>query len=108
MKKLPTHYTLSLNYEMQQKAHANITVNRLFSESSIREIMLALFGEADRYKSLKAIRLGLSCSAFTQSSHNTFSLLEYEEDIKRHRLTQSTSALREKYGLDTLQWGAEL
>ena len=108
MKKLPTHYTLSLNYEMQQKAHANITLNRLFSESSMRETMLALFAEADRYKSLKAIRLGLSCSAFTQSNHNTFSLLEYEEDTKRHRLTQSTSALREKYGLDTLQWGAEL
>lgn len=108
MEKLPTHYTFSINYEMQQKAHANITVNRLFSEYSIRKIMLGLFAKADQYSSLKAIRIGLSCSAFTQSNHNTFSLLEYEEDTKRHQLTQSTSALREKYGLDTLLWGTEL
>ncbi len=108
MKKLPTHYSLSIRYELNQKANANVTVDRLFSESSLREIMLDLFAKADQYRNLKAIRLGLSCSAFTQSNHHTFSLLEYEEDIKRHRLTQSTSALREKYGLDTLQWGGEL
>jgi len=108
LKKLPTHYSFSIRYEMNQKANAAITVNRLFSESSLRDIMLELFAQADQYRNLRAIRLGLSCGAFTQSSHNTFSLLEYEEDTKRHRLTQSTSALREKYGLDTLQWGAEL
>ena len=108
MKKLPTHYSFSIRYELNQKAHANITVDRLFSESYLREIMLGLFTQADRYKELKAIRIGLACGAFTQSSHHTFSLLEYEEDTRRHRLTQSTSALREKYGLDTLQWGAEL
>ena len=108
MKKHPTHYTLSIRYDMNQKGNATITINRLFSEAFLRTTLLDLFYKADSYRNLKVIRIGLSCSAFTQSNHHTFSLLEYEEDTKRHRLTQSTSALREKYGLDTLQWGSEL
>jgi len=108
MQKLPTHYHLSIRYEMNQKGNAAVTLNRLFSESSLRRVMLELFEQSDQYRNLKVIRLGLSCSAFTQNNHNTFSLLEYEEDTKQHRLTQTTSALREKYGLDTLQWGREL
>ena len=108
MKKHPTHYTLSIRYDMNQKGNAAITINRLFSEEFLRTTFLDLFNKADIYTNLKVIRIGLSCSAFTQSNHHTFSLLEYEEDTKRHKLTQSTSSLREKYGLDTLQWGGEL
>ncbi|MGB5964289.1 MAG: DNA polymerase IV [Sulfurimonadaceae bacterium] len=108
MKKHPTHYSLSIRYDMNQKSHTTVTINRLFSEEFLRTTLLELFQKADIYTNLKAIRIGLSCSAFTQSNHHTFSLLEYEEDTKRHRLTQSTSSLREKYGLDTLQWGGEL
>ena len=108
MKKHPTHYSLSIRYDMNQKSNAAITINRLFSEAFLRTTLLELFYKADSYRNLKVIRIGLSCSAFTQSNHHTFSLLEYEEDTKRHRLTQSTSSLREKYGLDTLQWGGEL
>lgn len=108
MKKHPTHYSLSIRYEMNQKSHTALTVNRLYSEAFLRTTLLELFQKADVHTHLKAIRIGLSCSAFTQSNHHTFSLLEYEEDTKRHKLTQSTSSLREKYGLDTLQWGGEL
>ncbi|MEN8147667.1 MAG: DNA polymerase IV [Campylobacterota bacterium] len=108
MKKHPTHYRLSIRYDMNQKGNAAITINRLFSEAFLRTTLLELFQKADSYTNLKVIRINLSCSAFTQSNRHTFSLLEYEEDTKRHRLTQSTSSLREKYGLDTLQWGGEL
>ncbi len=108
MHKHPTHYALSIHYELHHKNHIAVTINRLFSEAFLRNTLLELFEKADIYPRLKAVRLGLSCSAFTQSNHHTFSLLEYEEDAKRHRLTQSTSLLREKYGLDTLQWGGEL
>jgi len=108
MKKHPTHYSLSIRYQMNQKSNAAISMNRLFSESFLRRTLLELFEKADVHSNLKAIRLGLACSAFTQSNHHTFSLLEYEEDTRQHRLTQSTSELREKYGLDTLQWGSEL
>lgn len=108
MHKHPTHYALSIHYELHHKNHIAVTINRLFSEAFLRNTLLELFKKADIYPRLKAVRLGLSCSAFTQSNHHTFSLLEYEEDAKRHRLTQSTSLLREKYGLDTLQWGGEL
>ena len=108
MKKHPTHYTLNLRYNTNQKGNAAITLNRLFSESFLRTTLLSLFKKADLYPNLKVIRIGLSCSAFTQSNHHTFSLLEYDQDKKLHQLTQSTSSLREKYGLDTLQWGSEL
>ena len=108
MKKHPTHYSLSLHYNTKQKSNATHTINRLFSESFLRTTLLELFRKADVFANVKVIRIGLSCSAFTQSNHHTFSLLEYEEDTKQHRLTQSTSSLREKYGLDTLQWASEL
>ena len=108
MKKHPTHYTFSIHYELKQKSNAAITINRLFSEGFLRTTLLELFEKADVHNNLKAIRIGLSCSAFTQSNHHTFSLLEYEEDTKQHQLTQRLSKLREKYGLDTLQWGSEL
>jgi len=93
---------------VNQKSNAAISITRLFSEAFLRTTLLDLFLKAYVHTIVKAIRIGLSCSAFTQSNHHTFSLLEYEEDTKRHKLTQSTSALREKYGLDTLQWGGEL
>jgi len=108
MKKHPTRYSLSLRYVPNQKGVAAVSINRLFSESFLRATLLELFEKADVYPNFKVLRIGLSCSAFTQSNHHTFSLLEYEEDTKQHKLTQSTSALREKYGLDTLQWGSEL
>ena len=108
MQKHPTHYTLSIRYELSQKGNAAITINRLFSESFLRETLLSLFYQADIHDNLKVIRIGLSCSAFTQSNHHTFSLLDYDEDLIKHKLTQSTSSLREKYGLDTLLWGSEL
>jgi len=108
MKKLPTHYSLSLAYEYGKRGGANISLNRLFSEAYLREVMLALFQKADTQRNLKVLRLGLSCSGFTQNNHHTFSLLEYEADLKQHKLTQITSGLRDKYGLDMLQWGVEL
>ena len=106
--KHPTRYTLSLHYEQHQKANAALSVNRLFSEAFIRSTMLELFAQADLHPNLKLIRISLSCSAFTQSNHHTFSLLEYEEDKKYHALTRCISELRNRYGLDTFQWGIEL
>lgn len=104
----PTHYTLSIRYEMQQKSHLNFSSNRYFSESMLKETMLSLLQEGDTHKRLHVIRLGLSCGGFTSSTHRTFSLLSFQKDKQLHRLTQSSAHLRNKYGLDTLQWGSEL
>ena len=108
LKKHPTHYSLSLHYDTHQKSNAAITLNRLFSEAFLRTTLLELFTKADTFPHLKVIRIGLSCAAFTQSNHHTFSLLDYDADLKQHQLTQCTSYLREKYGLDTFQWAVEL
>lgn len=104
----PTNFSLSIRYEMQQKNHVNISSNRYFSETMLKEIMLSLLQQGDTHQRLHIIRLGLSCSGFTNTTHRTFSLISFQKDKKLHRLTQSSAHLRNKYGLDTLQWGSEL
>jgi len=104
----PTNFSLTLRYEMQQKSHVTTNSTRYFSENMLKDIMLSLLSDADKHPRLHLIYLGLSCGGFTSSTHRTFSLLSYENDKQLHRLTQSTAHLRNKYGLDTLQWGSEL
>ena len=104
----PTHYALSIRYEMRQKSHINCSSNRYFSENMLKEMMLSLLQQGDSYKRLHIIRLGLSCGGFTNITHRTLSLLSFQKDKQLYRLTQGSAHLRNKYGLDALVWGSEL
>lgn len=105
---LPTTFSLTIRYEMQQKSHESISSNRFFSENMLKDIMDALLKVADKHPRLHITYLGMSAGGFTSSTHRTFSLLSHEKDKQLHRLTQSTSHIRNKYGLDSLQWASEL
>ncbi len=105
---LPTTYHLGIRYEFSQRSHINITQHRLFSEIWFRELVLSLFYKADKYKNLKIIRLSVSCSNFTCNSKRELSLIEFDTDLKQHKLSHSIKILREQYGLDVIRFASEI
>ncbi|QSZ41650.1 DNA polymerase IV [Sulfurimonas aquatica] len=104
---IPTIFHLSIAYEMNQKAHKNISVAEVFTEKKFDSICLALFEDADTQKRLQVIRLSINCSSFTRDSKKELSLIGFEDEQRMKRLTKSTQILREKYGIDVFKWGSE-
>ena len=105
---IPTHYTLSLRYEMGQKSSANLSLAERFSEKKFDSLCLQLLCQADTHKRLHVIRLSINCSSFTKHSKKELSLLTFNDDEKMVQLTNSAYKLRQKYGIDTLKWGSEI
>lgn len=108
LKVIPTTFSLSLNYEMSQKSHKNISLCEIFTEKKFDSLCLKLFNEADIHKRLHVIRISINCSSFTRESRKELSLIGFEDDQKMHRLTNHSQDVREKYGIDMLKWGSEL
>ena len=105
---IPTVFHLSINYEMNQKSHKNISLSEIFTEKKFDSLCISLFNEADTQRRLQVIRLSINCSSFTRDSKKELSLLGFNEEQKMRKLTDSSQILREKYGIDTLKWGSEL
>ncbi len=105
---LPTTYHVSIRYEYSQKSHANATRQRLFSEAWFRDLCLSLFYRADSHKNLKVLRLSISCSHFTCNSRRELSLLEFDQDLKKRKLSLKLRCIRDRYGMDMLRWGSEI
>ncbi|MDD5157404.1 DNA polymerase IV [Sulfurimonas sp.] len=108
LKVIPTIFSLSLNYEMCQKSHKNISLCEVFTEKKFDSLCLKLFSDADIHKRLHVIRISINCSSFTRESRKELSLIGFEDDQKMHRLTKESQKVREKYGIDMLKWGSEL
>jgi len=108
MEVIPMHFTLSLSYTQGLSAKATFSGNRLFSEKLMKDIATKLLYEADKYPHTKVIRISISTSQFTVQTHQTLSLIDFEEDTKYHQLSTLSKSLRLKYGLDILRWGSEL
>ncbi len=107
LKVIPTVFHLSIDYEMNQKSHKNISLAEIFTEKKFDSLCSHLFSEADIHKRLKIIRLGITCSNFTRDSKKELSLIGFEDEQKMHKLTQSAQKLREKYGIDTIKFASE-
>ncbi|QHG90511.1 DNA polymerase IV [Sulfurimonas sp. CVO] len=108
LKVIPTVFHLSINYEMSQKSHKNITLCEIFTEKKFDSLCLTLFNEADIYKRLHVIRISINCSSFTRESKKELSLLNFADEEKMQKLTEYSQNIREKYGIDMLKWGSEL
>jgi len=104
---IPTVFHLSIDYEMNQKTHKNVTLCELFNEKTFDNLCINMFNEADIHKRDQVIRLGISCSSFTRDSKKELSLIGFDEQQKLKKLTNTTQLLREKYGIDSLKWGGE-
>ncbi len=105
---IPTVYSLSIKYEMNQKSHKNISLYERFTEKKFDSLCISLFNEADIHKRLRVIRLSINCSSFTSHSKKELSLLNFADEEKMVSLTKQNQKLREKYGLDMLKWGSEM
>ena len=105
---IPTTFHLSVGYEMNQKAHKNISLAEVFTERKFIKLCLGLLEEADIHRRLYVIRLSISCASFTRDSKKELSLIGFEEDRVAQKLTHITQKLREKYGIGAVRFGAEL
>jgi len=105
---IPTLFHLSINYEMNQKAHINISKAEVFTEKKFDDLCQDLFTKADTQRRLQVIRLSINCSSFTKHSRKELSLIGFHEEQKMHKLSKSTQKLREKYGIDTIKFASEL
>lgn len=105
---IPTVFSLSIAYEMGKKSHRNVSLCEIFTEKKFDSLCLLMFHEADIYKRLHVIRIGINCSSFTRDSRKELSLLGFEEEQKMKSLSEQAQKMREKYGIDALKWGSEL
>ncbi len=105
---IPTVFHLSINYEMNQKSHINISKAEIFTEKKFDALCLEMLHKADTQKRLRLIRLSINCSSFTRDSRKELSLIGFEEEKKMQTLSKSAQKLRQKYGIDTLKFASEL
>lgn len=105
---IPTVFSLSISYDMNQNSTKNISLCERFTEKKFDSLCIKLFNEADNQKRMQVIRLSINCSSFTRDSKKELSLLNFNDEEKMQKLTTQTQILRERYGLDALRWGSEL
>ena len=105
---IPTVFHLSINYEMNQKSHINISKAEIFTEKKFDALCLELFAQADIQRRLRVIRLSINCSSFTKHSRKELSLIGFQDEQKMLKLSKSSQALREKYGIDAIKFASEL
>ncbi len=105
---IPTTFHLSIAYELNKKSHVNTSLAEVFTDKKFDELCISLFNEADTQKRLRVIRLSIQAGSFTKHSKKELSLLNFFDEQKMHRLTQSSQILRQKYGIDAIKWGSEM
>ncbi|MDD5051968.1 MAG: DNA polymerase IV [Sulfuricurvum sp.] len=104
----PTTFSLTVHYLHYPNVHQSISESRLFNERRFRQLALELFANVDIHRHAMVNHLGISASQFSAQSRRTFSLLDYQSDVKEQSLDNATKNIRDKYGLDSLRWGNEL
>lgn len=104
----PTHFHLSIRYELRARAKGHTKNARLFTETLLRRSILELFDQIDTYKMYHIISLSISTGSFSHQTHKSLNMFHLQEDQKAQRLTKNSATMRQKYGLDILRWGNEL
>ncbi|ACM93650.1 DNA-directed DNA polymerase [Nautilia profundicola AmH] len=99
----PTFYYLSIKYKHSKKSKAHITLDRIFNEMLLKEVMVTLFYRAD-IEDDYIISLGISVSKFKKVSN----LFDLEEDRKMEKLNDAIYKLRSRYGLSALISASEI
>jgi len=104
----PLTFALKVRYQYGDKSKGFINTNRIFNELFLKQEMIKLFQKIDKHPSHAIIQLNLTLSNFEQTKHTTMDLLNYENDTKQNKLTQSLQKIRDKYGIDIIKSGGEL
>ncbi|MDY0181401.1 DNA polymerase IV [Aliarcobacter skirrowii] len=104
----PTTFYFKIRYEYGVKNHQSISENRLFNEKFLIDLALKMFQKLDTRKNYKIHYLAISASNFA-TNHNikTFSVIEYEKDLKFKALNENLIKVRDKYGVDIVKYARE-
>jgi DNA polymerase-4 len=103
----PTIYSLKINYEYGVKVKQTMRLDRVFSEMLFKKTLLKIYEEI-ALPQMGAIKLSLNVSDFSSYTNRTLSMLELDEDINSHKLSQKLCKLRERFGLDIIKTADEL
>lgn len=104
----PQTFFIKIKYEFNIKSKNYLNTNRLFSEAYLKESMLELFIKSDIHPSHKVVQLNVAVSNFNEHNLKSYDLFNYEEDLKRDKLTNTLQHLREKFGVDIIKSGIEI
>jgi len=104
----PVTFHFRIGYEYNLKGGKSITINRLFHEKVLNEFALSTIKELDIHPGYKINYIGISSSNFVNRyNRKTYSVLEYDYDIKMRALDLGLTKIRDKYGIDSIFYGAE-
>ena len=103
----PTTLYFGISYEYAS-SKKQVTFNRIFNEVFFAGLCLDIFREVDIYKNSKVIKISINLRNFVQNQKSEYSLFEYEKDRKYKKLLDSTTKMREKYGIDILRLAKEI
>jgi len=104
----PMTYSLNIRYQYGVKEKDYINANRLFNEQFFKESIIKLFDKIDNHKSHYIMQINITLGNFEESKTMTMNLLDYEEDMKQAKLTDSLQKLRDKFGIDIIKSAGEL
>lgn len=105
----PTTFFFKIRYEYGVKNSQSVTENRLFNERFLIDLANSMIKKLDNHPGYKIHYIAISASNFSDA-HNqkTFSLIEYDKDIKLAALNNQLVKIRDKYGVDIIRYGNEV
>ncbi len=104
----PTTFYFKIRYEYGVKNAQSITENRLFNERFLIDLAKDMIKKLDNHLGYKIHYIAISASNFSDvHNQKTFSLLEYDKDIKLATLNNQLAKIRDKYGVDIIRYASE-
>lgn len=104
----PLSFQIQIKYEFDIKSKAQENSNKMFNEFDFKNSIVKLFLEADKHKNHGVIQLYITVFNFAKKGEHTYNLFEYEDDLKKDKLSQNIQNLREKFGIDIFKSAFEL
>lgn len=104
----PLSFQIQIKYEFDIKSKAQENSNKIFNEFDFKNSIIKLFLEADKHKNHGVIQLYITVFNFAKKGEHTYNLFEYEDDLKKDKLSQNIQNLREKFGIDIFKSAFEL
>lgn len=105
----PTTFYFKIRYEYGLKNSFSITENRLFNEKFLIDLSLKMIQKLDNRKNYKIHYIAISASNFANKyNQKTFSVIEYEKDLKFKALNEKLTKIRDKFGVDAIKYASEV
>ena len=104
----PLSFQIHIKYESNIKTKAQENSNKIFNEFDFKNSIINLFIQADKHKNHGVVQLYITVFNFAKKGEHTYNLFEYEDDLKKDKLSKNVQNLREKFGIDILKSAFEL